>query len=186
MSNSFLSLLLLVKGAIQALPCTVLRKLFSSPDASTALPKPDVVDTPDSTAPLKWFVSTASRAPDSRTLSLRNQRRSARVVRTCAWPLYAGKALEPEYAGYPFTQARALVLIDSTVGLVGVLSVAMGMCQVALGVPTVRPGQKIEKGQFGGSDVVMLFEEGAQIDVALEVGATCDFGGEMGRRGVEL
>lgn len=112
-----------------------------------------------------------------------------------ARPLDAGEALEPEYAGYQFTQARALVLIDSAVGLVGVLPV--GMCQVASVVPTVRPGQKIEKGQelaffqFGGSDVVVLFEEGAQIDVAMEVGATCDFGGEMGRariihRGTEL
>ena len=68
----------------------------------------------------------------------------------------------PDNAGYQFAQARGLVVLDTPIGLVAVLPI--GMAQVSsvvvtaeLGV-TLRKGEEISYFQFGGSDIVMLFE----------------------------
>lgn len=68
----------------------------------------------------------------------------------------------PDNAGYQFAQARGLVVLDTPIGLVAVLPI--GMCQVSsviltaeVGV-TLRKGEEISYFQFGGSDIVVLFE----------------------------
>ncbi|HBL29615.1 MAG TPA: phosphatidylserine decarboxylase [Acidobacteria bacterium] len=68
----------------------------------------------------------------------------------------------PDNAGYQFAQARGLVVLDTPIGLVAVLPI--GMCQVSsviltaeVGV-TLRKGEEISYFQFGGSDIIVLFE----------------------------
>ncbi len=76
--------------------------------------------------------------------------------------------------GYQFSQARGLLVLDSPVGLVAVLPV--GMCQVSSVVMTADVGVKLRKGeefayfQFGGSDVVMLFESSVNAGLIMQPG----------------
>ena len=72
--------------------------------------------------------------------------------------------------GYEFAQARGIVTIDTTkssygnMGIVAVIPV--GMCQVSSVNMTATPGKEMLKGDefgyflFGGSDIIMLFQEG--------------------------
>lgn len=68
----------------------------------------------------------------------------------------------PDQAGYQFAQARGLVVLDTAIGLVAVLPI--GMCQVSSVIltaekgVTVRKGEEISYFQFGGSDIIVLFE----------------------------
>ena len=68
----------------------------------------------------------------------------------------------PDDAGYQFAQARGLIVLDSPIGLVAVLPI--GMCQVSSVVITAEEGVTLRKGeevsyfQFGGSDIIVLFE----------------------------
>jgi len=72
--------------------------------------------------------------------------------------------------GYEFLQARGLLTIDTSsspygnIGIVAVLPI--GMCQVSSVSMIATPGATLEKGeefgyfQFGGSDIIMLFQKG--------------------------
>jgi len=72
--------------------------------------------------------------------------------------------------GYEFVQARGLITIDTAhsphgnVGIVAVIPV--GMCQIASVSMIATEGSELQKGdefgyfQFGGSDIIMLFQEG--------------------------
>ena len=70
-------------------------------------------------------------------------------------------------AGYQFAQARGLVVLDTAIGLVAVLPI--GMCQVSSVVLTAEVGVTLRKGeemsyfQFGGSDIVVLFESKSNV-----------------------
>ena len=71
-------------------------------------------------------------------------------------------------AGYQFQQARGLLIIESPlVGFVAVLPI--GMAQVSSVTIFAEEGMKIAKGDqfgyftFGGSDMVILFQEGVNI-----------------------
>ena len=77
--------------------------------------------------------------------------------------------------GYEFSQARGIVIIDTTgsaygdVGLVGVVPV--GMCQVSSVNMTAIVGNNLLKGDefgyflFGGSDIIVLFQEGVNPNI---------------------
>ncbi len=77
--------------------------------------------------------------------------------------------------GYEFYQARGIVIIDTSnsaygdVGLVGVVPV--GMCQVSSVNMTAKVGNYLSKGDefgyflFGGSDIIVLFQEGVNPDI---------------------
>ncbi len=71
--------------------------------------------------------------------------------------------------GYQFVQTRGLVVIDSPVGLVACLP--MGMAQVSSVVITAEVGKILHKGeelgyfQFGGSDFVMVFQRGSNVQL---------------------
>jgi phosphatidylserine decarboxylase len=77
--------------------------------------------------------------------------------------------IAPNNPGYQFVQARGLIVINSTIGLVAVLPV--GMCQVSSVVLTVNEGDYVNKGdeisffQFGGSDIVLVFQNDSKVDV---------------------
>ncbi len=70
-------------------------------------------------------------------------------------------------AGYQFAQSRGLIVLETPIGLVAVLPI--GMCQVSsviltaeVGV-TVRKGEELSYFQFGGSDIILLFEASSNI-----------------------
>lgn len=77
--------------------------------------------------------------------------------------------------GYEFTQTRGVLTVDTTgdpagdVGIVGVVPV--GMSQVASVVLTATVGKDVAKGeefgyfQFGGSDIILLFQAGVDPEV---------------------
>ncbi len=69
--------------------------------------------------------------------------------------------------GYQFAQTRGLIILDTPIGLVAVLPI--GMCQVSsviitaeVGV-TVRKGEELSYFQFGGSDIIVLFEASSNV-----------------------
>jgi phosphatidylserine decarboxylase len=69
--------------------------------------------------------------------------------------------------GYQFAQSRGLIVLDTPIGLVAVLPI--GMCQVSsvvitaeVGV-TVRKGEELSYFQFGGSDIILLFEAASNV-----------------------
>lgn len=73
----------------------------------------------------------------------------------------------PDDAGYEFTQARGLVVLDTPIGLVAILPMGMGQVSSVIltaevGV-TLRKGEEISYFQFGGSDIVMLFEASSNV-----------------------
>lgn len=87
----------------------------------------------------------------------------------------------PDRPGYQFLQARGLVLIDNPVlGLVAVLPI--GMAQVSSVVLSVEKGDVVTKGQeiscfeLGGSDIVMVFQKGANVQFEQDIGEHYNFG----------
>ncbi|KAM0326836.1 hypothetical protein ACHAPQ_007631 [Fusarium lateritium] len=85
----------------------------------------------------------------------------------------------PDSPGYQFLQTRGLVVIDNPVlGLVAVLPI--GMAQVSSVKLTVQKGDKLEKGQeisyfeFGGSDIICVFQPKAGLKVEDFVASTGD------------
>lgn len=84
-------------------------------------------------------------------------------------------APDSSQGGYEFNQARGIVILDTSqsaagdVGLVGVVPV--GMCQVSSVNMTAQVGNNLLKGDefgyflFGGSDIILLFQEGTQPEV---------------------
>ena len=86
--------------------------------------------------------------------------------------------------GYQFSQARGLLVLNSPVGLVAVIPV--GMAHVSSIVMTVHAGEDLSKGdefayfQFGGSDVVMLFEKKANLNLIAQPHTHCRQGEWIG------
>jgi len=76
--------------------------------------------------------------------------------------------------GYQFAQTRGLIILDTPIGLIAILPV--GMCQVSsvvitaeVGI-TVRKGEELSYFQFGGSDMVMLFESSSNVSFIAQPG----------------
>ncbi|MBO5054128.1 MAG: phosphatidylserine decarboxylase [Muribaculaceae bacterium] len=86
----------------------------------------------------------------------------------------------PDTPGYEFMQNRGLVVMQSSIGLVAILP--MGMGQVSSVVMTAEPGAVLRKGeeisyfQFGGSDIVMVFEAAANVHFTATVGQHYKYG----------
>lgn len=74
--------------------------------------------------------------------------------------------------GYQFAQSRGLIILDTAIGLVAVLPI--GMCQVSSVVMTAEVGVTVRKGeelsyfQFGGSDIILLFESSSNVSLSAE------------------
>ena len=75
--------------------------------------------------------------------------------------------------GYQFTQERGLAVLESPIGLVAVIPIGMGI--VSSVTFSAKQGSVLEKGSelgyfsFGGSDVILLFQEKAQINWDIQV-----------------
>ena len=86
----------------------------------------------------------------------------------------------PDSAGYEFMQTRGLIVLDSPIGLVAILP--MGMAQVSSVIVTAEVGQTLRKGeeisyfQFGGSDIVMVFEAASNVSFTAQPGVHYRYG----------
>lgn len=99
------------------------------------------------------------------------------VLKPYRSPKHSVKTAElhaPNDPGYQFLQARGCITIENPVlGYVSILPV--GMAQVSSVNLLVEEGQWIEKGDeisnfyFGGSDIVLVFEEKACIEFAADI-----------------
>ncbi|CAG8563158.1 1765_t:CDS:1 [Diversispora eburnea] len=85
------------------------------------------------------------------------------------------KLSAPDSPGYQFCQARGLIVIDSPkVGKVAILPI--GMAQVSSVVLSTQPGDEVKKGdeisyfQFGGSDIVLVFQAQSQVEILANEG----------------
>ncbi|KAL3442979.1 phosphatidylserine decarboxylase-domain-containing protein [Aspergillus insuetus] len=96
----------------------------------------------------------------------------------------------PNETGYQFYQSRGLVILDTGAGLVAVLPV--GMAIVSSVILTAEVGAELYKGeelgyfQFGGSDIVLVFEERLGAEILMEKGRHYRMGSEIGRLNVAL
>ena len=90
-----------------------------------------------------------------------------------------------EGTGYQFVQTRALVVVESAVGLVACLPV--GMAQVSSVVVTAEVGAVLRKGeemgyfQFGGSDFVLVFENASGLQLSWQADVHVLQGEAIGR-----
>jgi phosphatidylserine decarboxylase len=73
----------------------------------------------------------------------------------------------PDNTGYQFAQSRGLIVLETPIGLVAILPI--GMSQVSsvivtaeVGV-TVRKGEELSYFQFGGSDIIVLFQNASNV-----------------------
>lgn len=89
-------------------------------------------------------------------------------------------SVERSAIGYQFQQERGLAILDSAIGLVAVIPIGMGI--VSSVNFSALPGSWLEKGSelgffsFGGSDVVLVFQQKAQINWQVTEGDVCQQG----------
>jgi phosphatidylserine decarboxylase len=86
--------------------------------------------------------------------------------------------------GYQFAQTRGLIVLETPIGLVAVLPI--GMSQVSsviitaeVGV-TVRKGEELSYFQFGGSDIILLFEASSNISLSVQPNLHYKMGTKIG------
>lgn len=86
--------------------------------------------------------------------------------------------------GYQFLQSRGLIVLETKVGLVAILPI--GMCQVSsvmitaeVGV-TLRKGEEISYFQFGGSDIIMVFEASSNVMLTAQPNVHYKMGTKIG------
>ncbi|KAF7794667.1 hypothetical protein EIP86_005805 [Pleurotus ostreatoroseus] len=114
-----------------------------------------------------------------------------RAMRRVDGQLRSSNSLDaPDSPGYQFLQARGLILIESDdpkIGLVAVLPI--GMAQVSSVVLSVKKGDRVEKGQeiscfqLGGSDIVMVFQKQANVQLNQTVNEHYNYGTAIGTFG---
>ncbi|GBB97118.1 hypothetical protein RclHR1_02920003 [Rhizophagus clarus] len=77
----------------------------------------------------------------------------------------------PNSAGYQFRQSRGLFVFNSTIGLVAVLPIGMAQVSSVVISDNIKPGVNVKKGdeisyfQFGGSDIVYVFQKDSDVAV---------------------
>ena len=90
----------------------------------------------------------------------------------------------PDTPGYQFAHNRGLVVLDTAVGLVAILP--MGMAQVSSVVLTAEEGVTLTKGdeisyfQFGGSDIVTVFQRQNNVTMIAKEGVHYKMGQAVG------
>ena len=85
--------------------------------------------------------------------------------------------------GYQFAQSRGLIVLSTPIGLVAVLPI--GMSHVSSVVITAEVGATLRKGeelsyfQFGGSDIVVLFESSSNVSFTAQPGTHYKMGARI-------
>lgn len=120
--------------------------------------------------------------PDPEAGGIRTRLKASRILEAPGTP---GRQFDaPDTPGYQFAQARGLIVLETQIGLVAVLPI--GMAQVSSVVLTARPGDTVAKGgelsyfQFGGSDIVLLFEAKANVNLTAQAGTHYKVGTVIG------
>lgn len=96
----------------------------------------------------------------------------------------AWRATAPDQAGYEFMQTRGLIVMETEYGYVAILPIAMP--QVASVVVTAEVGKALQKGdeisyfQFGGSDIVYLFDANMNVSISAHKGTHYKVGTKIG------
>lgn len=90
----------------------------------------------------------------------------------------------PNEPGYQFVQSRGLVVLETKIGMVAVLPVGMAVVSSVIltaevGV-TLRKGEELGYFQFGGSDVVVMFEAKGKVKLNVETGVHYKMGVQIG------
>ena len=90
----------------------------------------------------------------------------------------------PNEPGYQFVQGRGLVVLETKVGLIAVLPVGMSVVSSVIltaeeGI-TLRKGEELGYFQFGGSDVVVMFESKQNVKLAAKAGVHFKMGDPIG------
>ena len=80
----------------------------------------------------------------------------------------------PNEPGYQFVQGRGLVVLETEIGIVAVLPVGMAVVSSVFltaeeGI-TLRKGEELGYFQFGGSDIVVMFESRREVKLDAEAG----------------
>lgn len=91
----------------------------------------------------------------------------------------------PNTPGYQFVQRRGLIMLDTPIGLVAVIPVGMSLVSsvvltAELGV-TLRKGEELAYFQFGGSDIVLLFQSRSNVSLQAQVGTHYKVGTALGK-----
>ncbi|KAI4231304.1 MAG: hypothetical protein LQ349_005699 [Xanthoria aureola] len=90
----------------------------------------------------------------------------------------------PDTPGYQFAQNRGLIVMETAVGLVAMLP--MGMAQVSSVMLTAEEGVMLTKGdeisyfQFGGSDIVLVFQRQTNVNITAKEGTHYKMGTVLG------
>lgn len=91
----------------------------------------------------------------------------------------------PDVGGYEFMQSRGCVIIDSPIGLVAALPIGMG--EISSVVITCEVGQTLQKGdqiayfQYGGSDMVYVFQQQSNVCITAQPGVHYKVGRAIGQ-----
>ncbi|KIK60076.1 hypothetical protein GYMLUDRAFT_618946 [Collybiopsis luxurians FD-317 M1] len=112
-------------------------------------------------------------------------------MRRKPYPTESNDVVMPDEPGYQFLQTRGLVLIKNPVlGLVACMPI--GMAQVNSVALSVKKGDYLTKGQeisffkFGGSDIVLVFQEQAKVQFIAHQNQWNPFGKEIAVSGATL
>ena len=90
----------------------------------------------------------------------------------------------PNDPGYQFVQGRGLVVLDTYIGMVAILPVGMAVISSVIltaeeGV-TLRKGEELGYFQFGGSDIVVMFDSKRKVSLNAEAGVHYKMGVQLG------
>ncbi|MCJ1485937.1 hypothetical protein MMC06_006113 [Schaereria dolodes] len=91
----------------------------------------------------------------------------------------------PDDAGYQFLQCRGLIVLETKIGYVAVLPI--GMAQVSSVIVTAEKGRELRKGeeisyfQFGGSDIVVVFQKQSNVDLSATLNKHYRMGEQIGK-----
>jgi len=91
----------------------------------------------------------------------------------------------PNDPGYQFVQGRGLIVLDTEIGMVSILPVGMAVISSVIltaevGV-TLRKGEELGYFQFGGSDVVVMFESKRNVRLDAKAGIHYKMGVQLGK-----
>ena len=87
--------------------------------------------------------------------------------------------------GFQAAQARGIMILETAVGLVTIA--AIGMAQVSSVQMTIQKGQELQKGeemgrfQYGGSDIVLMFEARSNMELDAQIGDHLKMGVRIAR-----
>ena len=80
--------------------------------------------------------------------------------------------LYDENPGWQSVETRDCLIMDTDFGLAAILPIAMSQVSSCNWEESVKVGAEVEKGDpmgyflFGGSDIVMIFQEGVRLELA--------------------